>query len=108
MNKKMREIKAEMDVLNKEANKLFEAKDYEGAESSDGKDIRGFGNSLRCTDYVIRVIKNNPELKDRDIYVVGHSWGGFAASNIAGIYKDIKGVVPLSPVIGVSRTHSSL
>lgn len=33
MNKKMREIKAEMDALNKEANKLFEAKDYEGAES---------------------------------------------------------------------------
>ena len=82
--------------------------DYEGVESSDGKDIRGFGNSLRCTDYVIRYIKNNPELKDRDIYVVGHSWGGFAASNIAGIHKDIKGVVPLSPVIGISELMKGL
>lgn len=32
MNKKMREIKAQMDALNEEAKSLFEAKDYEGAE----------------------------------------------------------------------------
>lgn len=82
--------------------------DYEGVESSEGKNIRGFGNSLRCTDYAIRFIKNNPELKDRDIYVVGHSWGGFAASNIAGIHKDIKGVVPMSPVVGVSELIKGL
>lgn len=31
MNKKMREIKAQMDALNEEAKSLFEAKDYEGA-----------------------------------------------------------------------------
>lgn len=33
MNKKMREIKAQMDALNEEAKSLFEAKDFEGAES---------------------------------------------------------------------------
>lgn len=33
MNKKMRELKAQMEVLNEEATKLFEAKDLEGAES---------------------------------------------------------------------------
>jgi len=33
MNKKMREIKAQIEVLNEEATKLFEAKDMEGAES---------------------------------------------------------------------------
>lgn len=33
MNKKMREIKAQMDVLNEEATKAFEAKDLEKAES---------------------------------------------------------------------------
>ena len=33
MNKKMREIKAQIEVLNEEATKLFEAKDLEGAES---------------------------------------------------------------------------
>lgn len=33
MNKKMREIKAQMDVLNEEATKALEAKDLEGAES---------------------------------------------------------------------------
>lgn len=33
MNKKMREIKAQMDALNEEAKSLFEAQNYEGAES---------------------------------------------------------------------------
>ena len=33
MNKKMREIKAQIEVLNEEATKLFEAKDLEGAEN---------------------------------------------------------------------------
>lgn len=33
MNKKMREIKAQIEVLNEEATKAFEAKDIEGAES---------------------------------------------------------------------------
>lgn len=33
MNKKMREIKAQIEVLNEEANKLFEAKDIKGAEN---------------------------------------------------------------------------
>lgn len=33
MNKKMREIKANIEVLNEEATKLFEAKDLEGAEA---------------------------------------------------------------------------
>ena len=33
MNKKMREIKAQIELLNDEANKLFESKDIKGAES---------------------------------------------------------------------------
>ena len=33
MNKKMREIKAQIEVLNDEAVKMFEAKNLEGAES---------------------------------------------------------------------------
>lgn len=82
--------------------------DYEGTDSSDGKTLRGFGNSLRSTDYLIRYIKSNEELKNRDIYVVGHSWGGFATSNIAYLHPDIKGVVPMSPVIGVSELISGI
>ena len=82
--------------------------DYEGVDSSDGKAIRGFGNSLRCADYAIRFVKEHEETKGRDIYVVGHSWGGFATSNIAGIHKDIKGVVPISAVIGVAHLMKGL
>lgn len=77
--------------------------DYLGVNYSEGRNIIGFGSSLKCLDYLIRFIKNNPELKDKDIYVVGHSWGGFATSNIVKYHPDIKGIVPTSPVIGVSE-----
>ena len=82
--------------------------DYEGLDTSEGKTIRGFGNSLRCSDYAIRFIKEYEDTKGRDIYVVGHSWGGYATSNIAGIHKDIKGVVPISAVIGISHLMKGL
>ena len=48
------------------------------------------------------------KLKNKDIYVVGHSWGGFATSNIAALHPDIKGVVPMSPVISVSELTKGL
>jgi len=82
--------------------------DYIGTESSEGKNLGGFGTSLKSLDYAIKFIKNDEELKNKDIYVVGHSWGGFATSNIAALHPDIKGVVPMSPVIGVSELTKGL
>ena len=74
---------------------------HEGVESSDGKNIRGLANSLRCLDNVIKYVKKTDRFKDLDLYVVGHSWGGFAAANIALYHKDLKGVLAISPFISV-------
>lgn len=76
--------------------------DYLGVNESDGL-IKGFGDSLLSLDKVINYIKHSDELKSKDIFVVGHSWGGYAATNIVRFHKDIKGVVALAPVVSFKR-----
>ena len=71
--------------------------DYLGTNESDGV-LRGFGNSLKSTDAIIKYIKSNDKLKNKEIYVIGHSWGTFAAGNIIKLYPDIKGVILLAPM----------
>ena len=70
---------------------------YYGVSTSDGKNLRSFGNSIEGLDYAIRYVKSNEKLKDKDIYVVGHSWGGYATTNIVKFHPDIKAICALSP-----------
>lgn len=80
--------------------------DNYGTELSSGKNIRGLGNSLSCLRSAITYTKNNyPKEK---IYVVGHSWGGFAASCIAKYHPDIEAIVSMSPFLSIRRAFLSL
>ena len=81
---------------------LVLAMNYEGTLESSGKNIRGLSNSLRCVDYIVKYVKENEELKNKDIYVVGHSWGGFATVNIPYYHKDIKGILAIAPFYNVN------
>lgn len=73
--------------------------DAYGTELSDGKAIKGLGNSLFVLDEAIKYAKKyfNP----KDIYVMGHSWGGYAALNISNIHNDINKAVIMSPFISI-------
>lgn len=75
--------------------------EYEGTNNSEGKSIRGISNSLRCIDSVMKYVMNDEELKNKKIYVAGHSWGGFATSNIPYYYPNIKGIIAISPFIDI-------
>ncbi|MDE7384767.1 MAG: lysophospholipase, partial [Anaeroplasmataceae bacterium] len=75
--------------------------DAYGTELSDGKSIRGLGNSLLTLDKAVNYIKKNyPKEK---IYVMGHSWGGFAAANIAKYHQDLTAIVAMSPFLSVAK-----
>jgi dipeptidyl aminopeptidase/acylaminoacyl peptidase len=80
--------------------------DYMATSLSDGDSLKGFGNSLKCLDYAIRYVKSNNELNKYKLFVVGHSWGGFAASNILKYHSDIEKVVALAPFASVKRLIS--
>ena len=83
------------------------AYDNTGCVSSEGDTIYGLSNSLKDLDFAIQSLKNSGELKDKKLYVVGHSWGGFAASNILN-YHDVDKVVAISPFISLSAEYHSL
>lgn len=75
--------------------------DHLGVNESDGK-LSGISGSLKSLDYVINYVKNSEELKNKDIYVVGHSWGAYATINIVKFHKDIKGIVGMAPFVNIS------
>lgn len=82
--------------------------EYEGTNHSDGKSIRGLSNSLRCIDRVMQYVTSNEELKNRKIYVAGHSWGGFATLNITYYWPQIKGIIAMSPFVSVIQCYKGL
>ena len=73
------------------------AYDNIGCWESDGSDIRGLSESVNdlvsCMDY----IASSDELKNRNIHIIGHSWGGYAAGNILNFRTaNIKSVTVIS------------
>ena len=82
--------------------------EYEGTNKSDGKNIRGLSNSLRCIDALMKYVYQRDDLKNRKIYVAGHSWGGFATLNIPYYYPEIKGVFAISPFVSVVNCYKGL
>ena len=72
---------------------------YLGVSDSDGKNLKAFGSSIEGVDAAISFVKSNPELKDKDIYVVGHYWGGYATCNIVKFHPEIKGIAALAPFV---------
>ena len=80
--------------------------DYYGVEISDGKNLRGLGNSLACLDKVVfEVFKL---YKNEKIFVMGHSWGGYASLCISKYHKRLTGVVSMSPFIKATNLLKGL
>lgn len=78
--------------------------DNTGCIESEGINNRGLAESLKDLDNAIKSLKNKKEYKDKKIYVVGHSWGGFAASNIYN-YQNVDKVVAISPFISLKQIY---
>ena len=83
------------------------AYDHTGCMESGGEGCRGMAQSLRDLDDCIKAVKADGALSHLDISVMGHSWGGFAALNIAALHKDISHVVVLSGFLSVEQIVAS-
>ncbi len=83
---------------------LVLAYDNTGCVSSEGDSIYGLSQSLKDLDFAIQSLKAKEEFKNKKIYVVGHSWGGFAASNINNFHHVDKAVA-ISPFISLSAEY---
>lgn len=77
--------------------------DHTGCVDSEGENIGGFTQSLVDLNDAINALKEIDELKDYDISVVGHSWGGYSTLNIVSLHKDIKHIVAIAGYISVKE-----
>lgn len=80
---------------------LVLAYDHTGCVKSSGDNINGMAQSLHDLDDCIKSIKNNNKFTHYDLYVIGHSWGGFSTLNITALHPDIKKIVVLAGFVSV-------
>ena len=77
--------------------------DHTGCMASGGGHIGGFAQSLADLDDCIAALKQEDFLRDRELCVVGHSWGGFSTMNIGAIHREVKKIVSMSGFVSVER-----
>ena len=75
--------------------------DHTGCMESGGEHTNGFAQSLNDLDACVKALKEAPGMQDRTIAVMGHSWGAFAAMNIAALYPEVTHVVAMSGFVSV-------
>jgi len=90
----------EIELLARHGYLVF-AYDHTGCMESGGETTGGFVQSLKDLNDVINTLKSDPDYKDLDISVVGHSWGAFSSLNIPAFHPDIKHIAALSGFISV-------
>ena len=96
----------EIEMLCKRGYPVF-AYDHSGCMESGGDSTNGMAQSLCDLNDCIAAIKAEKRFAGVDISVVGHSWGGFSALNIAALQPDISHIVALSGFVSVRECVNS-
>ena len=92
----------EIELICKQGYTVF-SYDVTGCFSSSGKDIRCLSQSLVDLDNAIKYLKDNNVYNTyKGIFVIGHSWGGYASCNIGKFHNDIKKIVDMSGFVSVN------
>lgn len=77
--------------------------DHTGCMLSGGDSPRGLSQSLRDLNDAINALQATQGFKDLKISVMGHSWGAFAAMNIAALHPEVTHIVALSGFVSVEE-----
>ena len=77
--------------------------DHTGCMESGGDSPRGLSQSLRDLNDAINALQATPGFRDLKISVMGHSWGGFSAMNIAALHPEVTHIVALSGFVSVEE-----
>lgn len=70
--------------------------DHTGCVDSEGEGITGFAQGINDLDHVLKKLEDDPRFKDVKIRLVGHSWGGYSAMNVAMFHPNVSHVVSLA------------
>ena len=72
------------------------AYDATGSGTSEGKSTVGLAQSAKDLDRAVNYVENNSVFANMPIFVMGHSWGGYASAAVLNLDHDIKGCVSMS------------
>lgn len=75
--------------------------DHTGCMNSGGESTNGFAQALCDLNDCISAIKTDERFMNLDLSVVGHSWGGYSAMNIAALHPDISHIVAMCGFVSV-------
>lgn len=78
------------------------ALDSFGCNLSEGKKLKGFYAATECVIAAYNFAKNNKFLKDKPVYLMGHSWGGYAVCCATTQIK-VEGVIAISAPVSPTR-----
>ena len=71
--------------------------DCQGTYGSEGDSTVGMCTPLVNLDHALAYIKKDRLLSRYRLYLFGHSWGGFAATSVLALHKNIAGCAAVAP-----------
>lgn len=72
--------------------------DVTGTYSSEGESTIGMCQSLRDLDNVLTYLGSEERFASMPKVVIGHSWGGYAASSVLALHGEIKAAALIAPM----------
>ncbi len=73
------------------------AYDCKGTYNSEGDSTVGMITPLVDLDYALRFIEKDSYLSKQPIFLLGHSWGGYAATSVLSLHDNIKACAAIAP-----------
>ena len=77
------------------------AYDHTGCMESGGENPNGMAQSLCDLNDALTAIKSDARFAGVELYVMGHSWGGFSTLNISALHPEVSRIVVLSGFVSV-------
>lgn len=74
------------------------AYDGVGTYDSQGEDLIGMCQSLVDLDETLTFLKGNEPYAGQPIFLIGHSWGGYAAASVLELHADVRACACIAPM----------
>lgn len=71
--------------------------DCQGTYASEGDSTVGMCTPLVNLDHALTYIKNHERLSRYPLFLFGHSWGGYAATSVLSLHKNVRGCAAVAP-----------
>ena len=82
--------------------------DHTGCNNSEGEHVHGLSGSLSDLDDCICALIREKGISEKQISIIGHSWGGYSTLNILAFHPELRSVVAMSGFISINAMHKQL